>query len=247
MTFEQHAHSFGAAADAYERGRPTYPDDVAAWLAPEPVERAVDVGAGTGKFTRTLLPRATEVIAVEPDPAMRAQLTAALPDVRVLDGSGEAIPLPDAGADLVTFAQSWHWVDPDAGAREVARVLRPGGVLGLVWNIRDESVAWTAQLGELIKRPESRIMDYERPLAGAPFAEDEYRTFDWVHEQPRSAFLDMIASRSYVIVMEPSDRLALLRDVERLLDATPETAGSATVRVPYITHVHRFVRPADHA
>lgn len=247
MTFEQHAHSFGAAADAYERGRPTYPDDVAAWLAPEPVERAVDVGAGTGKFTRTLLPHATEVIAVEPDPAMRAQLTAALPDVRVLDGSGEAIPLPDAGADLVTFAQSWHWVDPDAGAREVARVLRPGGVLGLVWNIRDESVAWTAQLGELIKRPESRIMDYERPLAGAPFAEDEYRTFDWVHEQPRSAFLDMIASRSYVIVMEPSDRLALLRDVERLLDATPETAGSATVRVPYITHVHRFVRPADHA
>ncbi|MGU3409532.1 class I SAM-dependent methyltransferase [Microbacterium sp. M1A1_1b] len=242
MTFEQHAHSFGAAADAYERGRPSYPDAVAQWLAPDLVATAVDVGAGTGKFTRTLLPRAAEVVAVEPDPAMRAQLTVALPDVRVLDGSGESLPLPDASADLVTFAQSWHWVDPDAGALEVARVLRPGGVLGLVWNIRDESVPWAAELGERIKRPESRIMSYDGPMVGEPFAQDEYRTFPWVHEQSRSAFLDMIASRSYVIVMEPADRQALLRDVEDLLDSSPASSGP-TVRVPYVTHVHRFARP----
>lgn len=247
MTFEQHAHSFGAAADVYERGRPGYPDAVAAWLAPEPLERAVDVGAGTGKFTRTLVGRAREVVAVEPDPAMRARLTAALPGVRVHDGSGESIPLPGASADLVTFAQSWHWVDADAGSREVARVLRPGGVLGLVWNVRDESMAWAARLGELIKRPESRVMQYGQPVVGAPFVDGEHRTFPWVHEQSRSAFLDMIASRSYVIVMESDERDALLRDVEGLLDSTPETAGSATVRVPYLTHVHRLVLPTDRA
>lgn len=242
MTFEQHARSFGAAADAYERGRPGYPAAIAPWLSPDRASLAVDVGAGTGKFTRTLLPQAAEVVAVEPDPAMRAELARALPDVRVLDGTGEALPLPDASADVVTFAQSWHWVDPDAGAHEVARVLRPGGVLGLVWNIRDESVPWTAQLGERIKRPESRIMAYDRPHVGAPFTDGTYRTFPWVHEQSRSDFLDMIASRSYVIVMDPADRAALLHDVEDLLDSTPETAGP-TVRVPYVTHVHRFVRP----
>lgn len=242
MTFEQHARSFGAAAAAYERGRPSYPAGVAAWLAPDDTARAVDVGAGTGKFTRTLLPVAAEVTAVEPDPAMRAQLSAALPDVRVLDGTGEALPLPDASADLVTFAQSWHWVDPDAGAREVARVLRPGGVLGLVWNIRDEADPWATELGALIKRPESRIMSYDRPMIGAPFDVEQHETFPWVHEQSRADFLDMIASRSYVIVMAPDDRAALLRDVEDLLDRAPSTSG-ATVRVPYVAHVHRFTRP----
>lgn len=243
MTFEQHAHSFGAAADAYERGRPGYPAAVAEWLAPEPVARAVDVGAGTGKFTRTLLPRASEVTAVEPDAAMRARLTDALPGVSVLDGSGEAIPLADGAADLVTFAQSWHWVDPTAGAHEVARVLHPGGVLGLVWNIRDETLPWSARLGELLTRPESRITQYDHPLVGEPFDAGEYRTFPWVHEQSRSAFLDMVASRSYVIVMPSDARAALLRDVEDLLDTAPETAGRSTVPVPYVTHVHRYVRP----
>ncbi|ROS75792.1 methyltransferase family protein [Curtobacterium sp. PhB130] len=243
MTFEQHAHSFGAAADAYERGRPGYPTAVAEWLAPEPVALAVDVGAGTGKFTRTLLPRASAVTAVEPDTAMRARLADALPSVPVVDGAGEAIPLADGAADLVTFAQSWHWVEPAAGAVEVARVLRPGGVLGLVWNIRDESLPWSARLGELLTRPESRITQYDHPLVGEPFDGGEYRTFPWVHEQSRSDFLDMVASRSYVIVMAADARDRLLRAVEELLDTSPETAGRSTVPVPYVAHVHRYVRP----
>ena len=129
MTFEQHARSFGSAVDAYEHGRPGYPAAVADWLVPSGSQRLVDVGAGTGKFTRTLLGRGAEVVAVEPDPAMRARLAALLPDVRAVDGTGEAMPLPDGSADAVTFAQSWHWVDPVAGVAEVARVLRPGGVL----------------------------------------------------------------------------------------------------------------------
>lgn len=243
MTFEQHARSFGAAADAYERGRPGYPSAVAEWLAPDPVTLAVDVGAGTGKFTRTLLPRAAEVMAVDPDAAMRARLTDVLPGVRALEGTGEAVPLEDGSADLVTFAQSWHWVDPTAGALEAARILRPGGVLGLVWNIRDESIAWSADLGALIMRPESRIMQYDRPFVGEPFTDGAHETFAWVNEQSRADFLDMIASRSYVIVMPDDERRALLRQVEDLLDGAPETAGRATVPVPYVTHVHRYRRP----
>jgi SAM-dependent methyltransferase len=243
MTFEQHARSFGAAADAYERGRPGYPPSVAEWLAPDPVALAVDVGAGTGKFTRALLPRAAEVVAVEPDAAMRERLTDVLPEVSALGGTGEAIPLPDGSADLVTFAQSWHWVDPTSGAFEAARILRPGGVLGLVWNIRDESVPWSAALGGLILRPESRIMQYDRPFVGEPFTEGSHREFAWVHEQSRADFLDMLTSRSYLIVMPADERAALLHQVEDLLDSTPETAGRAIVPVPYVTHVHRYRRP----
>ncbi|SDQ60930.1 Ubiquinone/menaquinone biosynthesis C-methylase UbiE [Curtobacterium sp. UNCCL20] len=243
MTFDQHAQSFGAAADAYERGRPGYPDEVAAWLVPDGTQRVVDVGAGTGKFTRTLVGRATEVVAVEPDAAMRDRLTTVLPDVRALDGTGEAIPLADGSADVVTFAQAWHWVDPRRGATEVARVLRPGGVLGLVWNVRDESLPWAKRLGEVVKRPESLVMDYAAPVVGAPFDDGgTYEQFRWVHEQSRSDLLDMIASRSYVIVRPEAERAAVLRDVADLLDSDPATAG-ATVSVPYITHVHRYLRP----
>lgn len=243
MTFEQHARSFGAAADAYEHGRPGYPSSVADWLLPDGARLVVDVGAGTGKFTRTLVDHADEVVAVEPDAAMRARLQTALPDVRALDGTGESIPLDDGTVDAVTFAQAWHWVDPAQGAAEVARVLRPGGVLGLVWNVRDETKPWSARLGALMKRSESRVMDYGAPVVGAPFGDGEYEQFSWVHEQERSAFLDMVASRSYVIVRPEPERTALLDAVQRLLDEDPETAGRPTVPVEYTTYVHKYVRP----
>ena len=243
MTFEQHARSFGAAADAYERGRPGYPSAAVEWLLPDDAGLVVDVGAGTGKFTRTLVGHARSVTAVEPDAEMRARFTAALPDVRVLDGSGEAIPLDDGSADAVTFAQAWHWIDPARGAAEVARVLRPGGVLGLVWNVRDETRPWSALLSALIQQPESRVMDHGAPVVGAPFADGGYERFRWVHEQERSAFLDMVASRSYVIVRPDDERAALLAAVQRLLDQDPDTAGRDTVPVEYTTHVHRYVRP----
>lgn len=243
MTFEQHARSFGSAVDAYEHGRPGYPAEVADWLVPPAAERLVDVGAGTGKFTRTLLGRGAEVVAVEPDAAMRSRLATLLPDVRALDGTGEAIPLPDASADLVSFAQSWHWVDPEAGVAEVTRVLRPGGVLGLVWNVRDESSDWAQRLGDVITRPEAQRMAYDDESAvGGPFLTREHRVFTWVHEQDRSAFLDMVLSRSYVIVLPDAERAELRRAVEELLDTHPETAGRESVLVPYRTHVHRYER-----
>lgn len=243
MTFEQHARSFGAAADAYEHGRPGYPNEIAHRLVPSGARLVADVGAGTGKFTRSLVGLADEVVAIEPDPAMRDVLAAVVPGVRVLDGTGEAIPLADGSADAVTFAQAWHWVDPVRGAAEVARVLRPGGVLGLVWNVRDETATWSARLGALLAQPESRLVDHGAPVVGVPFEDGGHETVHWVHEQDRSGFLDMVGSRSYVLVRPPEERAALLDAVRRLLDDDPETAERGTVPVAYTTHVHRYVRP----
>jgi SAM-dependent methyltransferase len=237
------AHSFGAVADVYEHGRPGYPAEAARWLVPAGATRVVDLGAGTGKFTRTLVPLGAEVIAVEPDAGMRAQLSRSVPGIEVLDGSGESIPLGDGTADAVTVAQAWHWMDPELASAEVARVLRPGGVLGLVWNIRDERVPWVMELSRILARPEAHVIEAERPRVLAPFGALEEHIVSWVHEQDRAAFLDLVASRSYVITMEPGDRATLLAAVEDLLDHTPELAGHDTIPVPYRTYCHRAVRP----
>jgi SAM-dependent methyltransferase len=238
-----HARSFGAAADAYERGRPTYPAEVAAWFVPEDARLAVDVGAGTGKFTRTLLGQATEVVAVEPDGAMRERLGAALPEVRTLEGTAESIPLDDGSADAVTLAQAWHWVDPVAASAEIGRVLRPGGTLGLVWNMRDEDVPWVAELGRIITRPETHLESGRSPVVAAPFDQPELRTLRWVDEQSRDAVLDLVASRSYIIVLPEAERRGVLDAVRRLLDTAPELAGRETIPMPYVTYAHRSVRP----
>ena len=107
------ARSFGAAADAYERARPGYPDPAVDWLVPEGARTVLDLGAGTGKLTRALVARGLDVIAVEPLPEMRESLAAAVPEVRAVAGTAEDIPLPDDSVDAITVAQAWHWVDPE--------------------------------------------------------------------------------------------------------------------------------------
>jgi SAM-dependent methyltransferase len=240
--FQQHAHSFGSAADAYERGRPGYPVEAARWLVPAGAASVADVGAGTGKFTRALTSVVDEVVAVEPDDDMRARLERAVPGVRAVAGSGESIPLPDASVDAVTFAQAWHWVDSAAGSAEAWRVLRPGGNLGLVWNIRDEDVPWVRRLSEILDRPESHVFAAEEPDVTAPFdpAAMEHETFRWVDEQTREQFVDMVASRSYVIVLPAAERAALIAEVEDLVES--EFGKHGSVPVPYTTHAHRITK-----
>lgn len=240
---DAHARSFGAVADDYERGRPGYPATIAAWLVPEDARRVVDLGAGTGKFTRTLVPLAAEVVAVEPDPGMRARFADALPEVPVLDGSGEHLPLEDGSVDAVLVAQAWHWVDVDAASREVARVLRPGGVLGLVWNLRDETVPWVAALGDAMTTGQGHPETALRPVVAAPFAGLEHHAVDWVHEQSRADVVAMVASRSYVSTLPPDERDAVLRRVTDLLDTHPALRGRDTVPVPYTAHAFRATRP----
>jgi ubiquinone/menaquinone biosynthesis C-methylase UbiE len=132
---------FESVADLYERVRPAYPDSAVDWLAERlgvgSASTVLDLGAGTGKLTRAFLGRAGRVIAVEPGPNMLAQLRLAVPDAEAMLAPAEAIPLPDDSVDAVVCGQSFHWFHADEALSEIRRVLRPGGGLGLIWNVRD--------------------------------------------------------------------------------------------------------------
>ena len=164
---EVRAQSFGEVADAYERSRPGYPDDAVLWLVGEKPLEIVDLGAGTGKLTRSLVALGHRVTAVEPLPAMIVHLHVAAPGVTVLEGEAEAIPLEDESVDVVVVAQAFHWFDHSLALREIARVLRPGGSIALVWNTRDEREPWVAQLSEEALASEG----FAERDAAAPIAE----------------------------------------------------------------------------
>jgi SAM-dependent methyltransferase len=238
-----HALSFGRNVGDYDRGRPSYPAEAVDWILDQagpthPADsRVVDLGAGTGKFTEGLVGRGLQVVAVEPDALMRERLTANLPTVTALEGSGEHLPLDDASAALITVAQAWHWVDVQATSLEVARVLEPGGALALVWNIRDADVDWVARLGEVMGASEAEKYDSVTPPVGAPLERQAYREFRWVTEMSREQFFAMVTSRSYVITMHEAERDAMLGRLAKLLDEHPDLAGRTSYPMPYVTRV----------
>ena len=233
------ASSFGAAADAYERGRPPYPAEAIDWLLPRDARRVLDLGAGTGKLTRQLHERRLDVVAVEPSAEMRDQLARTLPDVALLEGTAESIPLPADSVDAVLVAQAWHWVDPVRALPEVARVLTPGGRLGLVWNIRDEREDWVAQLGRAMHRHGEEADGDPAPAVGRPFAPLQRHDVEWGYHLSRAALVDLVASRSYVITLPEPQRTALLADVRELVNAHPALAGAGEIVVPYVTWCYR--------
>ena len=161
----EHVEGFQRGSGAYERGRPSYPADAVARIVAElgigPGTTVVDLAAGSGKFTRLLTPTGATVMAVEPMPAMREQLVAATPGVDAIDGTAEAIPLPDGSVDAVTVAQAFHWFDHQRALNEIARVLRPGGGLAMLWNRRDETVPWVRRMSELVGWRERQVSQYD--------------------------------------------------------------------------------------
>jgi len=233
------ALSFGQAVGDYELGRPGYPAEAVDWALSRAgaVADVVDVGAGTGKFTASLAGRGVQVTAVEPDPEMRSRLAANLPSVRSLAGTAEALPLADASADLITFAQSWHWVDVPAASAEVARVLRPGGALALIWNIRDPEVEWVERLGEVMGSSKAEQYRSHKPLVALPLTIRDYAEFLWENPMTREQLIAMVTSRSYVITMSAPDREVLLARLDELLDTHPDLAGRIDYRMPYRTRV----------
>jgi SAM-dependent methyltransferase len=239
----EHALSFGRNVADYDLGRPSYPPEAVDWMLDQArvgnpgLTRVVDLGAGTGKFTATLLGRGLEVTAVEPDPLMRARLAEKLPTVDTLTGSGEHLPLTDADTGLVTVAQAWHWVDVAKTSTEVARVLQPGGALALLWNIRDADVDWVARLGEVMGASEAEKYDSVTPPADRPLERQAYREFRWVAEMSREQFFAMVTSRSYVITMEETERAEMLARLGKLLDEHPDLAGRSSYPMPYVTRV----------
>jgi SAM-dependent methyltransferase len=234
------ASSFGAAAAAYERGRPPYPPEAVDWLLPESASRVLDLGAGTGKLTRQLRDRGLDVTAVEPSEGMREELARAVPGVPVHAGSAEEIPLPDHSVDAVLVAQAWHWVDRSLAVPEVARVLAPGGRLGLVWNIRDEREDWVAELGRILADPSpGHHRSEDRGIIGPPFGPVERVDVEWAHPVSRDELIDLVASRSYIITLPDEQRAAVLAGAAQLADTRLAQAGPDGLVLPYVTECYR--------
>ncbi len=237
------AASFDAVADVYAAVRPGYPQQLSDWLVPADARQVVDVGAGTGKFTATLVRPGRTVVAVDPSPQMLAQLRRSLPGVDARIGTAEAIGVPDGWADAVTVAQAWHWVDVPAACAEVARALRPGGQLGLIWNYRDERVGWVRELGIAMHADGDHYtgsIEAATPEVVAPFGRPEIREHSWRQPHTRESLLDLVRSRSYFAVLDPWERETALADVISLLDTHPELAGRQSFELPYVTIAFRY-------
>jgi SAM-dependent methyltransferase len=233
------ASSFGVAADSYERGRPPYPEQAIDWLVPAHATRVADVGAGTGKLTRQLHARGLDVVAVEPLAGMRDQLRRAVPGVPVVGGTAEQIPLAAGSVDAILVAQAWHWVDPARALPEAARVLAPGGRLGLLWNRRVEEVDWVAELSTIMGSNRTPYFGRHTPPLGPPFGPVERCDVEWVYRLSRDAMVDWSASRSYVITLADSDRQGLLGQVRDLMDTHPALAGRDEIAMPIVTRCSR--------
>jgi ubiquinone/menaquinone biosynthesis C-methylase UbiE len=228
------ARSFGAAADAYERARPSYPDEAVDWLLPEGAHTVLDLGAGTGKLTRAQVARGLDVIAVEPIDEMRATLEGVLPAVRALKGTAEEIPLPDQSVDVITVAQAWHWLDVARATAEAARVLKPGGTLGLIWNRRDERVPWVQRFSQVMGSGDAEIIELEAITIAPPFGSTETMITDWSRPMTVDLLVEMAASRSYIITATRRRRRKILDGVRDLVAAEPTLAEEFTF--PYQTY-----------
>ena len=240
------AVSFGAGADIYERVRPTYPDTAVDWLVPPGARQVVDLGAGTGKLTRSLVARRLDVTAVEPSAGMLDQLRVAVPGAAALVGSAEAIPLPDASVDLIVVAQAWHWFDAARAAAEAARVLRPGGSLAQIWNTRDTTIDWVARFGAIADRGHPNEGYAGPPTLDASFGPVERWTTTWGLPLDRRGLRDLTSSRSAYLAMDEAARRATLGDIDVLFDdvATPaeDDPTRPIVTMPYVTRCFRARR-----
>ena len=234
---------FGSAAGAYVAGRPGYPAHAVDWLVGD-ARDVVDVGAGTGKLTAALVGAGRRVTAVEPDAGMLEALRDEVPGAVAVLGAAEALPLDDGSADALLLGQAWHWVDVDAASAEAARVLRPGGVLGLIWNIRDSAVPWVHELGAIMHGSAAeRTVEGDAVRVAEPFGPLERRDDRWTRSVTADQVVAMAASRSYLIALDPDERQQVLGAIRELLATHPATAGRDRVELPYVTTSFRTRRP----
>ena len=244
---QSRARSFGAAAAAYAQHRPGYPTAAVDWALAPLADRTdlqlLDLAAGTGKLTESLLQRGT-VTTVEPDPAMLAELRARFPGVVAHEGSAEAIPMPDACVDAVLVGQAWHWFDADRAYAEIARVLRRGGLLAVLWNGDDAHVDWVRGLYEAGRWTSTvvRAPDDEPRLQTHPaFVPDGFAQFANVLPTTVDGLVATLRTHSWALTAEPTDREATFDRIRAYLATRPETA-SGEFALPLVTDVVRAVR-----
>jgi SAM-dependent methyltransferase len=212
--------SFGSAATAYALGRPTYPLDALRWIMPAGASRVLDLAAGTGKLTERLIEMRLDVVAVEPLAEMRAEIPAG---ADVLDGSAEQIPIADGSVDALLVWQAYHWFEPARALPEMHRVLRPGGRIGLLWNMLDDSDDWVRALADVIDAEEraSLISTEPRPVIASVsgFTDAQRRLFPHTLRYDAERLEAFIVSRSQAILMPDEERREMLRRVRELAPA----------------------------
>lgn len=243
VAWRARARSFGSVAAQYGRFRPGYPADAVAFLTGDAPRRVLDLGAGTGLLSRVLAGAGHDVVAVDPSPEMLRELHTQLPAVAAAAGTAEAIPVPDGSVDVVVAGQAAHWFEPAATARELRRVLRTGGTVGLVWNARDERVPWVRALGELIAA-EARDSEADQEVVAA-FSRELPATVER-HQSgleqtvPAEQVVAGIGTRSYVATMDDDARAGFLGRVRELLATHPDTRGRDRLVLPYVTSAYRL-------
>jgi SAM-dependent methyltransferase len=227
--------SFGSVAEDYDRYRPPPPPQALDWLIPPQADAVLDLAAGTGIVTRELAGRARRVVAVEPDGRMRAVLAARCPRAEVLAGRGEDIPLPDASVDAVVISAAWHWLDPALAAPEIARVLRPGGRLGVIWVSRDDRVPWVAEFNALARESREADRPEGRPGAGpgdrrrrqvefppgTPLSPPEELLVEFSVPMTRDQLAGLLGTYSGISTLAPEQRAEFSRRVRSFLGRQP--------------------------
>ena len=233
------ALSFGSVVDAYDRARPGYPIDAAAWLVGGEALTVLELGAGTGKLTEQLVALGHDVHATEPDPQMFDRLTQRFPEMRVTQSSAEEIPVPDSSIDVVVVGQAYHWFDKERALPEIARVLKRGGYLALAWNLRDEGIPWVKRLGRLLGPTlAEQAAGPDDALESSPyFGIPDEATFKHWQTVDRNSIQDLALSRSTISTLPQGERDAKIREVLAFYDDFGR--GYDGMQLPYLTKCFR--------
>ena len=236
------ASSFGGRAELYAEARPGYPDEAVRWLVGTTPCRVLELGAGTGKLTRALTAIGHDVVACEPSAEMLQVLRRTAPTARPVAARAEQIPLPAGSVDVVVAAQAYHWFDTDRALPEIARVLRSGGALALVWNTADRSVPW---VGRLLDRLRAEDVTAADPLAGSPlFSPSEHFVRRHWQQVDKASLRGLAESHSTYAVMPGDEQAEVLSFVEALYDSYGR--GPDGMSLPYLARCFR-ARVSDRA
>ena len=256
MIHETAAHGFEVAAPIYDRARPDYPQEAIAALVEHlhiaSGTRLVDLGAGTGKLTRSFIGTGADIVAVEPLENMRRAFAQELPQLPIVEGSAELLPFADASMDAIVVGSAFHWFDGPAALRELHRVLRPNGSLGLIWSPRDETVDWMAQLLRLVDSfkqgdPPRYLafrwrQAFESTAGQALFTPLQAARFPFTQTAPRAIAIDRVSSTSFVAALPAAKRTEVLHQVRMLLDSHPDTQGRPMLELPYRADIYWCMR-----
>ncbi len=232
--------AFGRRVPEYVSGRPDYPEALLAELPEAAV--IVELGAGTGKFTRLLARTGARVIAVEPQPAMAAHIPTA-PNIEAVAGTAEQVPLPDACADLVCCATAFHWFDYARATAEILRIARPGAHLALIWNLRDAREPWVADVNRLLDAyrsgPHRWASGQWRTILGdVRFELVRESEHPFVHRMPPRGIVDRVLSSSFIAALPPSEQDTVRQEVLEVIAACPDLADADEIGFPYVCRLY---------